>query len=80
LLSACYRNSLQLAVRNGVRSIAFPQISTGAYGYPLEQACAVALREIAAFLGTDDTIEEVRVVCFGEDAFTACTKTLMAKK
>jgi O-acetyl-ADP-ribose deacetylase (regulator of RNase III) len=46
LLAACYRNSLLLAAAHGVRSIAFPQISTGAYGFPMERAAAVAVREV----------------------------------
>lgn len=78
LLAACYRNSLRLATGHGVRSIAFPQISTGAYGYPLEQACVIALGEIARYLLTDDSIEEVRCVCFGDDALEACRKALAA--
>jgi len=50
ILASCYRNSLRLAVENGVRSIAFPSISTGAYGYPVEKAAPVALSTVAAFL------------------------------
>ncbi len=50
ILSSCYRNSRRLAVENGVRSIAFPSISTGAYGYPVEKAAPVALSTVAAFL------------------------------
>ena len=80
LLAACYRNSLHLAASNGVRSIAFPQISTGAYGYPLEGACEVALEEISRFLAADRTIEEVRCVCFGEDGYIACEKALEAAR
>ena len=76
LLAACYRNSLRLGSGHGARSIAFPQISTGAYGYPLDQACVVALGEIARYLATDDLIEEVRCVCFGADAMVACRQAL----
>ena len=50
ILASCYRISLRLAVENGVRSIAFPSISTGAYGYPVEKAAPVALSTVAAFL------------------------------
>jgi O-acetyl-ADP-ribose deacetylase (regulator of RNase III) len=50
ILASCYRNSLRLAVENGVRSIAFPSISTGAYGYPVEKAAPVALSTVATFL------------------------------
>jgi O-acetyl-ADP-ribose deacetylase (regulator of RNase III) len=66
LLAACYRNSLQLAAANGVRTIAFPSISTGAYGYPIEQACRIALSETLRFLAVDTTIEKVTFVCFSE--------------
>ncbi len=76
LLAACYRNCLRLAADNDVRSIAFPQISTGAYGYPLGQACEIALLQIARFLATDETIEQVRCVCFSEEGFAACMTAL----
>jgi O-acetyl-ADP-ribose deacetylase len=64
LLAACYRNALALARDNGVRSIAFPAISTGAYGFPIERACAIALREVRQFLRANPLPEEVRLVCF----------------
>jgi len=63
LLADCYRNSLELAVRNGVRTIAFPCISTGVYHFPFEQACAIALDAISEFLADDDQIEQVDLVC-----------------
>ncbi|MBU0753681.1 MAG: O-acetyl-ADP-ribose deacetylase [Planctomycetes bacterium] len=50
LLGACYQNCLRLAIAEGLRSVAFPSISTGAYGYPVHQAAPVALRSVAAFL------------------------------
>ncbi len=71
LLAACYRNSLALARDNGVRSIAFPAISTGAYGFPLGRACEIALREIRQFLEANRLPEDVRLVCF--DRHTADT-------
>ena len=64
LLSDCYRNSLELAVRNNIRTIAFPCISTGVYGYPFDPACTIALDTIAAFLSTDDQIQQILLVCF----------------
>ncbi|MGH8679464.1 MAG: O-acetyl-ADP-ribose deacetylase [Burkholderiales bacterium] len=76
LLAACYRSSLALAVEHGLHSIAFPQISTGAFGYPLHAACVVAADTIARFLNDDAMLEEVRCVCFGDEAFTACKKAL----
>jgi O-acetyl-ADP-ribose deacetylase len=68
LLAHCYRNSLALAKQHGLKTIAFPSISTGAYGFPLERAARIALREIKAFLEQDPSIERVTCVCFGEDA------------
>ena len=54
ILASCCRNSLRLAVENGVRSIAFPSISTGAYGYPVEMAAPVSLSTVATFLRTEE--------------------------
>lgn len=64
LLAACYKNSLQLAVQNSLYSIAFPAISTGAFGYPLDQAAAVASKAIKEFLATDNLLKEARLVFF----------------
>jgi O-acetyl-ADP-ribose deacetylase (regulator of RNase III) len=71
LLAACYANSLALAKRHGVRSIAFPAISCGVYGYPLDEALAIAVRETSAFLATDDTLQDVLFVAFGAKVRTA---------
>ncbi|MBU1672244.1 MAG: O-acetyl-ADP-ribose deacetylase [Actinobacteria bacterium] len=65
LLADCYRNSLRLAAENGVRTIAFPGISTGVYGFPFERACRIALREIGDFLKEDRGLEKVICCCFG---------------
>lgn len=65
LLAACYRNSLLLAAAHGVRTIAFPQISTGAYGFPKAQAAAIAEREMRAFLADPGPVEEIRCVIYG---------------
>lgn len=67
LLAACYRNSLRLAIERGLRTIAFPAISCGVYGYPPDQAARIAVRQVRAFLADDDRIETVYLVCFGED-------------
>lgn len=64
LLANCYRNSLRLAVEHRVRTIAFPAISTGVYGYPVEKAARIAVREVARFLQQDDTLCEVILVAF----------------
>ena len=69
LLADCYRNSLELALRYGIRTIAFPSISTGVYGYPFDQACTVALDAITAFLSTDNQIEQVILVCFSRSDY-----------
>jgi O-acetyl-ADP-ribose deacetylase len=64
LLKSCYRKSLQLAVKNGARSIAFPNISTGVFRYPKDRAAAIAIHEIRTFLSINHIPEEVRFVCF----------------
>jgi O-acetyl-ADP-ribose deacetylase (regulator of RNase III) len=66
LLAGCYRNSLRIAVENGLKTIAFPSISTGIYGYPVKEAAGIALREIRVFLESDRTLEKVIVVTFSE--------------
>ncbi len=68
LLANCYRNSLKAAKEHGVRTIAFPSISTGAYGFPLQRATEIALEETKSFLSADETIHKVVFVCFGEMA------------
>jgi len=64
LLAACYRNCLTLAVAHNLRTIAFPSISTGAYGYPRHEAAFVSSKAIAAFLSKDTVLDEVRLVFF----------------
>lgn len=67
LLSSCYINSLQLAVDYKLSSIAFPNIGTGIYGYPKEEAAAIAINTVKNFLRTvDEVLEEVHFVCFDE--------------
>ena len=65
LLASCYRESLALALAHGVHNIAFPAISCGAYGYPLEQAVRIAVRECAAVAATEPGIEQIVFACFG---------------
>ena len=64
LLAACYRNSLKLAVEHELKTVAFPAISTGVYGYPKGEAAAVSSEALKAFLAGDDSLEEVRLVFF----------------
>ena len=66
LLANCYRNSLKAAVERGAKTVAFPSISTGAYGFPLERATEIAMRETKKFLEKDEGLEGVVFVCFGE--------------
>ncbi len=64
LLASCYRRALELAVAHGLRTIAFPAISCGAYGYPVDRAAEVAVSAATEFLQTDSSIEQVLFVCF----------------
>jgi O-acetyl-ADP-ribose deacetylase (regulator of RNase III) len=66
LLASCYREALALMAELELKSVAFPAISTGAYGYPLEEAAAIAIREVRAFLDSPSSIEEVLFVLFGQ--------------
>jgi len=66
LLAACYKNSLQLAIENDLTTIAFPAISTGIFDYPKEEAASVSSDAVKEFLSSDDQIQEVRLVFFGE--------------
>lgn len=68
LLASCYRNSLALAVQHGLGTLAFPSISTGAYGFPMERAARIAVREIRGFLAAHPEMKNVCLVCFGEAA------------
>jgi O-acetyl-ADP-ribose deacetylase (regulator of RNase III) len=69
LLSQCYRNSLQLAADHKVGSMAFPAISCGVYGYPIERACRIAIDTVSDFLegNPDTTLKDIRFVLFSED-------------
>jgi len=71
LLANCYRNCLALAADRGLRSIAFPAISTGVYGYPLDQATQIAVREAVGFIANDSRLERIIFVCFGRAALEA---------
>ena len=64
LLTDCYRNSLALAAGHAIETIAFPAISTGAYGFPIEEACRIALGEVERSLAALPAIREVSFVCF----------------
>jgi len=71
MLANCYRHSLQLAVENGIKTIAFPAISCGAYGYPIQDAAQIAVKTTRNFLATVDKIEKVTFVLWGDDIYDA---------
>jgi len=75
LLACCYRNSLNLAEPYGIKSIAFPAISAGVYGFPMERACRIALREMKAFLDKNGKIAVI-AVCFSTRAYQCYQKVL----
>lgn len=76
LLASCYRNSLALAVENGCRSLAFPAISCGIFGYPVSQAARIAVGETTRFLADEPAIEKVYFVCFSRDVVEAYRQAL----
>jgi O-acetyl-ADP-ribose deacetylase (regulator of RNase III) len=75
-LADCYRNSLKLAVENEIKTIAFPAISCGAYGYPIEEAAHIAFKTTRDFLATNDEIKKVIFVVWGEDVYDAYRQIL----
>ena len=76
-LAGCYENSLKLAVRHGIRSIAFPSISTGVYGYPVKKAAEIAVRTVKKFLDENpEKLDTVMWVLFNEEAEEAYKKEL----
>ena len=75
LLASCYRNSLQLAAAAGISSLAFPSISTGIYGYPLNAACRIAISETLAFLSQPSSVQKVIFCCFSPDDLECYQRT-----
>jgi O-acetyl-ADP-ribose deacetylase (regulator of RNase III) len=78
LLARCYRGCFALAVEYGLRTIAFPAISTGIYGFPLTRATRIALTETTRFLAEHAEMEEVRFVCFGTETYRIYRATIDA--
>jgi len=69
MLAKCYRNSLDLAVINGIKTIAFPSISTGVYRFPVDRAARIAVNEIENFLKSNKSIEKILMVTFDETTY-----------
>ncbi len=78
LLASCYRRSLDVARENGIKSVSFPSISTGAYRYPMEEAARIALSVVIDYLKKNQDIELVRFVLFGKPAYDTYSRTLTA--
>jgi O-acetyl-ADP-ribose deacetylase (regulator of RNase III) len=76
ILANCYRNSLQLAVENGIKTISFPAIGCGAYGYPIREATRIAVETTREFLAADDKIKKVIFVLWSEDLYQAYRQLL----
>ncbi len=76
LLASCYRRSLELAIENNVRTIAFPAISCGVYGYPVDAAADVAIGETKRLLADGDDLDRVLFVAFGGDVRSALEHSL----
>ncbi|MBV9874173.1 MAG: O-acetyl-ADP-ribose deacetylase [Verrucomicrobia bacterium] len=80
LLARCYRNSLALATKHELQNIAFPAISCGIYGYPIEEACRIAVHETLAYLDKNQLPASVIFVCFGRDIYDAYQAALAASR
>ena len=78
-LAECYRQSLQLAVENGIKSLAFPAISCGVYGYPIEEAAQIAVKTTREFLSNDNMLEKVIFALFSDDLYQAYCKLLQRR-
>jgi O-acetyl-ADP-ribose deacetylase len=78
LLASCYRSCFAIAREHGLKTLAFPAISCGIYGYPIEQAVDIAVRETRAALSANDAIEKVVFACFGEDIYATYRRAVEA--
>lgn len=76
LLASCYKRCLEVAVENSIESISFPSISTGAYGYPMEDAAKIALGSVIDFLKRNSSIKLVRFVLYGQKSYEAYSEAL----
>jgi O-acetyl-ADP-ribose deacetylase (regulator of RNase III) len=78
LLASCYRNAMAMAAGKGLESIAFPAISTGVYGFPMDRAAGIAVRTVRESLKRHAEIRKVLLVCFGAEATAAFTRAMRA--
>lgn len=76
LLASCYRRSLEVAIENGVRTIAFPAISCGIYGYPIDAAAEIAINETRRVSAENEALDQILFVAFGEDVRSALERSL----
>ena len=79
LLASCYRNSFAAAVEKGVKTVAFPAVSAGVYGFPLKKATEIAMRETRQFLENDDLLDQVIFVCFSQEALKIYQETFSTR-
>ncbi|MFW6151799.1 MAG: O-acetyl-ADP-ribose deacetylase [Verrucomicrobiota bacterium] len=79
LLANCYRSSMNIALHNRLKSIAFPCISTGVYHFPKERACSIAVENVRTFLNEQGVIDRVVFVCFGSDNYELYQRELADK-
>ena len=80
LLASCYRSCFALIVQHGIKTVAFPSISTGAYGFPMDRAARIAVREAKQFLEQNQSVEQVMLVCFGASALEVYKAALAETK
>jgi O-acetyl-ADP-ribose deacetylase (regulator of RNase III) len=76
LLASCYRKSLKLASENNIKTIAFPAISIGAYGFPVKRAARIAIKEIYTFFEADKSVDKVFIVCYHSTTYEAYQSAL----
>ena len=79
LLARCYQNSLELASQYPIRTIAFPAISAGVYGFPMERAARIAVAEVQSYLQEDPNLEQVILVCFSDQADRQYSSALLER-
>ncbi|MHB8626813.1 MAG: O-acetyl-ADP-ribose deacetylase [Aggregatilineales bacterium] len=79
LLANCYRNSLALVVQHGLKTVAFPAISTGVYSFPIDRAAQIAVREISQFLQMNQTVDKVIAVCFDNKNYASYQQAISGR-